>query len=332
VSGPSPVFRPFTKADIPAVHAMVRRCEQHDAIPYATPVEEIEEIFDEPHYDPARQGLVAVDTDTGTDVGADRIVAWGRIWHQPSGERLERAVLMGYVDPYRRRQGIGTELLDRQVTTSREMLGRYDQGLPCYIRASSMDFLHDVHALYERAGMTAVRWSEELVRPVTPPPEVAGDPAITIVPWGEADEEAIRLVHNEAFSDHWGSSMLSPEAWHHELTLSAMRLDASFVALGSAEAGDRPIAGYLLSEHYPGDAEVTGRVEGWIGTLGTARAWRRRGVASSLIVRALAAYREAGFTHAMIGVDADNPSGAAGLYKSLGFETIQGMVTHEIAL
>jgi ribosomal protein S18 acetylase RimI-like enzyme len=34
----------------------------------------------------------------------------------------------------------------------------------------------------------------------------------------------------------------------------------------------------------------------------------------------------------MIGVDADNPSGAAGLYKSLGFETIQGMVTHEIAL
>jgi len=38
-----------------------------------------------------------------------------------------------------------------------------------------------------------------------------------------------------------------------------------------------------------------------------------------LIARSLVALRERGITNASLGVDADNPSGALGLYEDLGF-------------
>ncbi len=50
-----------------------------------------------------------------------------------------------------------------------------------------------------------------------------------------------------------------------------------------------------------------------------APAWRRRGLAKALLARSLVAAREAGFTSAGLGVDAENPTGALGLYESLGF-------------
>jgi hypothetical protein len=40
-----------------------------------------------------------------------------------------------------------------------------------------------------------------------------------------------------------------------------------------------------------------------------------------LIAHSLGAFAAQGFTHGAIGVDSDNPSGAGGLYSSLGFET-----------
>jgi ribosomal protein S18 acetylase RimI-like enzyme len=55
-------------------------------------------------------------------------------------------------------------------------------------------------------------------------------------------------------------------------------------------------------------------------------------VASALIVRSLHAFREAGFDHAAIDVDAENPSGAARLYRSLGFELHHRWVSFQLAL
>jgi hypothetical protein len=40
----------------------------------------------------------------------------------------------------------------------------------------------------------------------------------------------------------------------------------------------------------------------------------------------------AGFTHSMIGVDSENPTGAAGLYKRLGFETLYQTVAWELSV
>jgi ribosomal protein S18 acetylase RimI-like enzyme len=53
-------------------------------------------------------------------------------------------------------------------------------------------------------------------------------------------------------------------------------------------------------------------------------------VASALIAASLKTFATAGFTHAMLGVDADNPTGAHRLYKALGFERERRSITHQI--
>jgi ribosomal protein S18 acetylase RimI-like enzyme len=102
-------------------------------------------------------------------------------------------------------------------------------------------------------------------------------------------------------------------------------LDLSDIAL----AGDEVI-GYTINEHYPEDEELLGRRDGWIGTLGVARQHRGRGVATSLIASSIDRFRKAGLTHASLGVDADNPTGAHRLYYRLGFDLEKRSVIHEL--
>ena len=49
------------------------------------------------------------------------------------------------------------------------------------------------------------------------------------------------------------------------------------------------------------------------------RPWRRRGLARALVAESLRALRDAGMTSAVLGVDADNPTGALGVYEDNGF-------------
>jgi mycothiol synthase len=87
-----------------------------------------------------------------------------------------------------------------------------------------------------------------------------------------------------------------------------------------------------LNTRFPDDDELLGRREGWIDNLGTLPEWRGRGVATALIAHSLHAFAGDGLTHASIGVDSDNPSGAARLYRNLGFEPRQRSVTWQIEI
>ena len=53
------------------------------------------------------------------------------------------------------------------------------------------------------------------------------------------------------------------------------------------------------------------------------RPWRRRGLAAPLVARSLVLLRERGMTSAWLGVDADNPNGALGVYERAGFAVDQ---------
>jgi ribosomal protein S18 acetylase RimI-like enzyme len=66
---------------------------------------------------------------------------------------------------------------------------------------------------------------------------------------------------------------------------------------------------------------VIGYVEpygGYVDQLAVRRPWRRRGVGSLLLLTAFTALRERGCANAVLGVDADNQSGAVGLYERAG--------------
>ena len=62
-----------------------------------------------------------------------------------------------------------------------------------------------------------------------------------------------------------------------------------------------------------------GTKRGWLEKISVRRPWRKRGLGRALTAAAMAHLRDAGMTEAMLGVDAENPTGALGLYESLGF-------------
>lgn len=305
---------PWSDLDLADLHAVIHATVLADGDPFPPSLGELEELLAEPHFDAARDAVAAMDD--------ERIVGWAQVFHEPSGERLERAFLSGGTVVDRRGEGIGTSLIGWQVGRGSELLARHDHDLPGYLRTFEYTTRPGSAELFEANGFTAVRWFQELIRDLGP---VNAETSAEIVPWDPDRSEEARLVHNAAFADHWGSTPSDRAGWEAWMGLDSTRLDLSFMALVGGE-----LAGYVLNAHYPHDEATTGRRDGWIGSLGTLAAHRRRGIASALIARSIDAFGTAGFTHALIGVDAASQTGAHGLYRGLGFEPLNEAVTHEL--
>jgi ribosomal protein S18 acetylase RimI-like enzyme len=139
-------------------------------------------------------------------------------------------------------------------------------------------------------------------------------------------DEGMRQTRNESFSDGWHFDPVSPGDWQRNFVQRFdFRSDLSFAVL----AGEEVVA-YSMNRFDPIAAERTGLKVGWIGSLGTRRAWRKRGLASALLVASMRAFQAVGLEYAGLGVDAENPTGALSLYEGLGFSPyVQGMQFHK---
>ena len=84
------------------------------------------------------------------------------------------------------------------------------------------------------------------------------------------------------------------------------------------------VAALVLTAAYPQDWERL-PPEAWINTVGTRRDWRGKGVARWLMndVHQRIADADSGFVRAILGVDSENPTGALGLYRGLGYEDVR---------
>lgn len=69
----------------------------------------------------------------------------------------------------------------------------------------------------------------------------------------------------------------------------------------------------------PDEWPLRGGPFGYVTTVGVRREARGQGLARTLLAHVLRALRAEGFDHAVLDVDAESPTGALGLYKSLGF-------------
>jgi len=186
------------------------------------------------------------------------------------------------------------------------------------------------HRWLRAAGFEKVRTWWQMSRPVTPEEaahEVETRAGVRIrrvrrVGSGMPDEDDLRIVHDvleSAFADHFNS---------HEETfdefVSRLREDrghrwdhwwiAELVGDGSVEP-----AGALVGSVTKGTAgEPDGSYVEYIGVLSNARG---RGVAKSLLNTVVADAAANGRNRVGLEVDADSPTGADGLYLSMGWTT-----------
>jgi mycothiol synthase len=310
-------IRPLTLDDAMAVADLINRYERYWDLPALTPASEVEDDFDEPFIDPVR--------DTRGYWLEGTLIAYGLVWHRPSGAGEERALLIGLVDPDYRGQGIGRHLIGWQIECARESLSSCDPTLPWYIRTNAFDWVEDEFRLYRRFGLEPVRFIKEMIRPLDALVVPRSPDGVEIIQWDRSLDEGTREALNEAFGDHWGSTQIDEDSFRHLIERSAIRLDLSFQAVAGSE-----VVGFSLNGFFPDDEQVTGRREGWVRSLGVKRAWRGRGVASALLESSFNAFLDAGLTHSMLGVDTENATGAFGLYEGLGYEVLHGTVISQL--
>lgn len=311
-------WRPLHEGDVDALHGLIAVVEEADRAPARTSRQQVADLFAESWRDLQRDTLGGFDVD-----GVLR--AYGIVTVRPGDERTVRAVLSGSVHPEWRGRGIGRSLLAWMEGRGRQKLVESGKDLPARLAVYVEEDARDQRRLYAAAGFSPIRWYVRMRRDLTVPlPDVVEPEGVRIEPWRLEIDEAVRLAHNDAFADHWGSEPRSAEDWRHDAHFAP---EWSFVALDGDE-----VAGYALSSRYEQDFEVLGAPFGYTNLLGVRGPWRGRGIAPALLVRVMAACRESGMRYAMLDVDTTNPSGAHGLYERLGYESLSGVVMYSVEI
>ncbi len=147
------------------------------------------------------------------------------------------------------------------------------------------------------------------------PAEAPLPAGLTLREYADEDAETLRAQLNDAFGADPFWHEISPSNFR-EFYLRARGFDPSLwlLAWDGAE-----LAGSVLA--YPERGGET--MLGWVGTLGVRSAWRRRGLGDALLRRAFRALYDRGLPKIGLGVDADNPTGALGLYERAGMKKIR---------
>ena len=190
---------------------------------------------------------------------------------------------------------------------------------PRELRSYALESEPGATALYAEQGYVPIRYGFEMRRFLTGTlPEHPLPDGLELRLVTPAQHRAIFDADDEAFRDHWG---------HRELDDGDFRarfdhpdLDTSLWCV--AWDGDQ-VAGSVLNYVFAGENTQLGIRRGWLEHVSVRRPWRGRGLAKALCAASFRVLHERGMDEAWLGVDAANPTGALGLYESLGFGVVR---------
>jgi mycothiol synthase len=306
-------LRPYAgEADLADIARIENAEAAEDGLQRRVSIEELASFFarSSDSFDPARDVTIAELDGRVVGVGQREIV-------DTTDARREYR-LDGIVDPAWRGRGIGRALLTENERVARDLAGAQGASAPV-LGSWSWETQPRDRALLEAAGFRPARWFFDMVRPTLDDVVEAALPeGLDLRPIDRSLARAVWDADIEAFADHWGGfdhSEANLERW-----LNAPTTDLSLWVV--AFDGDE-IAGGVINSIDPDQNAVLGVRRGWLNSVFTRRAWRRRGLATALVARSLARLRDRDMTSAALGVDADNANGALGLYERLGFAVDQ---------
>ena len=259
--------------------------------------------------EPARDILIAeVDGQT---------VAYARVFWQELVDGGRSYENFGFVHPAWRRRGIGSALHRHNEALLRTIAAEHHDVEPKWLSSEGPDTDPGNGALLTGDGYEPVRWFYDMVAPsldgIVAPSMPDG---IDLRPVTRDQYRRLWEAQAEAFRDHWGEAEWTEADWVR-FDADPDNADPSLWRVGWA--GDE-IAGVIMTTVPAEENERYGRRRVYVAGVSVRRPWRRRGLARALLASSLVGAREAGYDAASLGVDADSPTGATDLYRSLGFE------------
>ncbi len=314
--------RPIDRGDADAWAELLAAREKVDQEGENYSAQDLIDELEDPHVNPALDTI---------GLWADgQMVAYGKVYAADSVVvDVDRVRTEGTVHPEWRRRDIGTALMPWLIRRASELHLEKHPDAAGEVRNGAISTNIGADRLLQMFGFEERRYFFAMKRPLDQPvPEVPLAGGLRIVPFDRSIDELLRVTHNEIFRDHWGSTPKDPESWKTWFTgARAFRGGSSYVVLD----GDT-IAAYVLTYEWEADTEVTGIRELHLGQVGTVRSYRGRGLARAALAKVLAEAAQAGYQRAGLGVDADNQTGALGLYESLGFSVHNKWITYGLPL
>jgi mycothiol synthase len=310
---PELVTRPATRDDAVAINELMAAAETVDRTDEHYSVEDVLEELDNPMIDLARDWVVVE--------AEGRIVAHAQLTPRAPYDGSLKVEIGGTVHPDHRGQGLGSQLVPAMIDRARHYVRERGDLLPVIAATAPADNT-DLADIFARHGMLPHRWNFLMVCDLS---RVEGEgnglpEGYVVSTWEGIDQDEMRLAHNEAFVDHPGFVPWSRELWAQWVVDT--RNSRPALSLVARDVDGR-VAAYVQTSEFDAFFEATGVREAYVNKVGTLPDHRRRGLAAALLRLSVRSYRDAGYGRASLDVDSENPTGALGLYESIGFATDQ---------
>ncbi|MFD3163296.1 GNAT family N-acetyltransferase [Herpetosiphon sp. NSE202] len=244
-------------------------------------------------------------------------------WYDEAvGNRIFRT--LAHIKPEWINRGIGHAILTHQEQRQRAVHAANPTNKPAFLQTHASDTNSYSAKLYAEFGYQPIRHSFSMKRDLSQPIGSQALPeGIEVRPSTPELYRQIWQADAESFRDHWGFSEPS-ETDFQRWTQSPLFQPAIWQV---AWSGDQ-VVGMVLNYFDQKENAEYNRQRGYTESISVRRPWRKQGVASALINRSLAMFREMGMTEAALGVDSENLTGALSVYQQCGFEVEYRSSTH----
>jgi mycothiol synthase len=221
-----------------------------------------------------------------------------------------------YVHPEARGRGIGSQLVD---WTEARAAARLEPGGSVLLGQAIPSVNVGARSLLESRGYEPVRTYWRMVAPLEgPPPAPVWPEGVRVRTFDpERDARAVYMLIQDAFADN---ERYTPETFE-EWQAGQIDREAFEPGLWVVAEADGSVVGAVVCPDYED--------EGWIRQLAVARDWRRRGLGTALLRRALAEFHRRGRREVGLVVDSWNRTGAKEMYERAGMRIAREYYRYE---
>ncbi|MEG4286855.1 GNAT family N-acetyltransferase [Microcoleus sp. A006_D1] len=310
-------IRPYAgDSDLEAIADLINICEKVDRLDEGTSISELQQEFNQPSRDLARDICLWEDA-------SGKLIGFALLSISEPGEVIDGS-LWFRVHPDARCGDVEAAAVAWGETRMHEVAQEW--GARVKLRSGARAQNADRISVLESCGFIVDRYFCRMARSLSEPiaePQLPEGFALRLFP-REEDAEAWVEMFNQSFIDHWNHHDLTVELFKHGLTQPSYRKDLDLIAV----AADGTFAAFCYCEISQEECDRTGRNEGWIACLGTRRGFRKIGLGRAMLLAGLQRLKAAGVETAILGVDTANPSGALRLYESAGFHKIRDSISY----